>query len=128
MWHRLGPDERAVVYLLGVPKAVKGPGLVITKPFLETIRRVDVGENLVQVRHATVTFRVADPIKAVHEVADCREAMARLVETVSARLFAGSTVERFASERADIAAALRAELEAAAGAWGIVLDRVEVNR
>ncbi len=74
--------ERGVVFLLGRYQAVKGPGLVIIIPFLQTMERVDlrtivmdvpsqdvISRDNVSVKvNAVVYFRVIDAQKAIIKV------------------------------------------------------------
>jgi regulator of protease activity HflC (stomatin/prohibitin superfamily) len=89
VFHLLPAHERAVVYTLGRTSGVKGPGLVVLIPFLQTMRRVDVRGGVVQLKNVSVAYRVVDPVRALEQVADYHQAMEKLAETAFARAIEG---------------------------------------
>ena len=81
--------ERGVVFLLGRFQDVKGPGLIILIPFIQTMERVDlrtvvmdvptqdvISRDNVSVKvNAVVYFRVIDPEQAIIKVEHFQEAV-----------------------------------------------------
>lgn len=128
MFHVLPAHERAVVETLGRFSAVKGPGLVILVPVVQTMRRVDMREEAIELRVATVRYAVEDPAKALYAVADYRAAVGTLAETVMKRVLEGRASDALVFERAGIAEAMRKAMAEAAATWGIRIEKVEVNR
>lgn len=128
LFNLLAAHERAVVYTLGRVSGVKGPGLVLLVPMLQTMKRVDMRERVAQARNATVTYRVADPARVLEQVSDYHDAMGRLAESALARALAGRDADALVFERAGIAEAMRTEMEAACAPWGIAIVKLTVNR
>lgn len=128
MFHRIPGHERAVVETLGRFSGVKGPGLVIVLPVLQTMRRVDMREQAIELRTATVVYAVEDPGKALYGVADYRAAMEALAETTVKRELEGRAADALVFERAGIEEAVRRKMAEAVVPWGIRVGKVEVNR
>ena len=128
MFHVIRLHERAVVETLGEFSRVKGPGLVVLIPLLQTLKRVDLREQSIELRTATIRYAIDDPARALYQVADYRAAMQTLAETMLKRELDSRPVGALVSERAAIEEALAKELVATVGAWGIRIVKVEVNR
>ena len=76
--------ERGVIFFLGRFYKVKGPGLIILIPFVQTMTKVDLRVNVMDVPtqdvisrdnvsvkvNAVIYFRIVDPEKAVIRVAN----------------------------------------------------------
>jgi len=87
--------DRAVVFLLGRFWKVKGPGLIIVVPVIQTAVRVDlrtivmdvptqdvISKDNVSVKvNAVVYFRVIDPERAIIQVEDYYVATSQLAQT-----------------------------------------------
>jgi regulator of protease activity HflC (stomatin/prohibitin superfamily) len=123
----LPAHERAVVSTLGRVSGVRGPGLVLIVPTLQTMKRIDIRGDVVQLRNLSVGYRVADPMLALTAVADYREAMEKLAETAFARAMSGRDSDALVFEREGIEAQVRAAM-APASDWGLAVERVAVNR
>lgn len=128
MFRILPPHERAVVYTVGRISGVKGPGLVLLVPLVQTMRRVDMREATAQARNATVTYRVVDPAKALEAVSDYATAVEKLLGMVLDSTLAGRPADALVFEREAIAEALRGALEPACTSWGLAITKVAVNR
>ena len=128
MIYNLPDHERAVIYTLGRLTGVKGPGIVIVFPALQTMRRVDLRSETVELPKATVAFHITDPEKALTEVADFRDAMKQLAESTLARVLSGRDKDALVFERKGIEDAALKALNAVAVAWGIHVDKVELKR
>lgn len=138
----LDSNERAVVFTMGKPSGVKGPGLVVVAPLLQRLAVVElkplvadlpgqryesIGGEKVAV-DAVVHYRVVDPLKALTEVADYREAV---VEMAAARLSSviGTTpLEDLLESRETIGNEVRAEMDVYAAAWGIKVGAVQLRK
>lgn len=121
-----------LVERLGRYHATLGPGFHLLVPFLDSVRaRVTVGERTVQVppqacvsldnlalrAEATLRYRVADPMRAIYEVADYERAL----ETAAVRLLREHVGAHDASEAEAAAAGAAAELQSIVGPWGLEL-------
>ena len=129
MIHLLKEHERLVVSTLGKISGVKGPGLVLVMPMLQTAVRMDLRETFtLATPHVTMTWRVVDPAKALEQVADYRQAIEQLAITVMKKILAGREVDALVFERQGVEAQALADMNAAAAAWGLEVQKVEAKR
>ncbi len=139
---RILPEyERGVVFLLGRFQAVKGPGLVIIIPFVQSMMRVDLrtrvfdvpGQDVitrdnVSVRvNAVVYYRVIDPEKAVIQVEDFGQATSELAQTTLRSVVGQHELDDLLAEREKLNTDLRRILDAQTDAWGIKVANVELK-
>jgi len=132
---KLPPHERAVVYRFGrvVPHPF-GPGIVLTVPGIDRMVRVSIVEQKIDIPRATVTtsagqsqtdftvaVKVVDPVKAITEVADYREAIA----TAARRAIEHG---RHEGNPADIGRLIRSDLDDIVRPWGIQIQSVTTKR
>lgn len=137
----LAEYERAVVFLLGRFQRVKGPGLVIIVPFIQSMVRVDLrtrvydvpGQDVitrdnVTVRvNAVIYYRVIDPEKAVIQVEDFSQATSELAQTTLRSVAGQHELDDLLAERDKINADLRSILDSQTDAWGIKVANVELK-
>ncbi|MFO8182622.1 MAG: slipin family protein [Candidatus Aegiribacteria sp.] len=133
--------QRGVVFRLGKVIGLKGPGLVIVWPMIDTIRRVDlrvvamdvppqdvITLDNVSVRvNAVVYFRVVDPKKAVLEVENYIYATSQLAQTNLRSVLGESSLDELLSQREDINTKLQSILDRMTDPWGIKVGTVEVK-
>jgi len=133
--------QRGVVFRLGKVIGLKGPGLIIVWPMIDTIRRVDlrvvamdvppqdvITLDNVSVRvNAVVYFRVVDPKKAVLEVENYIYATSQLAQTNLRSVLGESSLDELLSQREDINAKLQDILDRMTDPWGIKVATVEVK-
>lgn len=124
------PGYAYVVERLGRYRSTLGAGWSLLTPFVDRIAfrlRVD-GETVALTGPvaATIELRVTDPRKACYDVADFREAVARLARRLAEEEMARRGRPESDSAREILAAELAAGLAAPLGAWGLELRRVNV--
>jgi regulator of protease activity HflC (stomatin/prohibitin superfamily) len=132
---KLAPHERAVVYRFGrvVPHPF-GPGLVLKVPGVDRMVRVPIVEQKVDVSRATVAtasgssamdftvaYKIIDPVRAVSEVADYREAVA----TAARRMIENG---RHEGSAADIGRLIRSDVDDTVRPWGIQIQSITTKR
>jgi regulator of protease activity HflC (stomatin/prohibitin superfamily) len=132
---KLAPHERAVVYRFGrvVPHPF-GPGLVLKVPGVDRMVRVPIVEQKVDVPRATVAtasgssamdftvaYKIIDPVRAVSEVADYREAVA----TAARRMIENG---RHEGSAADIGRLIRSDVDDTVRPWGIQIQSITTKR
>ncbi len=138
----LDSNERAVVFTMGKPSGVKGPGLVVVAPLLQRLEVVELkplvaelpgqryeaigGEKVVV--DATVNYRVVDPLKALTEVADYREAVVEMAAARLSSVIATTPLEDLLEARETIGNEVRAEMDVYAAAWGIKVGAVQIRK
>jgi regulator of protease activity HflC (stomatin/prohibitin superfamily) len=133
--------ERAVVFLLGRFWKVKGPGLIIVVPIIQSAVRVElrtvvmdvptqdvISRDNVSVKvNAVVYFRVIDPQKAVIQVEDYFAATSQLAQTTLRSVLGKHELDEMLSERDKLNADIQKILDAQTDAWGIKVSSVEIK-
>ena len=133
--------ERAVVFQLGRFQKVKGPGLIIIIPVLQTMERVDlrtlvmdvptqdvISRDNVSVKvNAVLYFRVTDPQKAIINVERYFEATSQLAQTTLRSVLGQHDLDEMLSERDKLNADIQEILDAQTEAWGIKVANVEIK-
>ena len=133
--------ERAVVFLLGRFWKVKGPGLIIVVPIIQSAVRVElrtvvmdvptqdvISRDNVSVKvNAVVYFRVIDPQKAVIQVEDYFSATSQLAQTTLRSVLGKHELDEMLSERDKLNADIQKILDAQTDAWGIKVSSVEIK-
>ena len=136
------PYERGLVERLGKYKDSKPPGLQIIFPFIDTIRRVDMREQVVDVPpqevitsdnvvvsvDAVVFYEPTDPQRLVYNVANFMLAITKLAQTNLRNLVGDLQLDEALTSRDRINTALREILDEATDKWGVRVVRVELQR
>ena len=134
--------ERGVVFQLGRFWKVKGPGLIILIPGLQTMERVDlrtvamdvpeqdlISKDNVSVRvNAVLYFRVIDPQKAIINVEQYLDATSQLAQTTLRSVLGQHDLDEMLSEREKLNHEIQRILDAQTDAWGIKVANVEIKR
>ncbi len=133
--------QRGVVFRLGKVIGLKGPGLIIVWPMIDSIRRVDlrvvamdvppqdvITHDNVSVRvNAVVYFRVIDPKKAILEVENYIYATSQLAQTTLRSVLGEATLDELLAKRDEINGKLQDILDRMTDPWGIKVSTVEVK-
>lgn len=133
--------ERAVVFLLGRYQAVKGPGLIIIIPFIQTMERVDlrvvvldvpeqdvISQDNVSVRvNAVVYFRVMDPKASVINVEHFNDAVSQLAQTTLRSVLGKHELDEMLSQRDRLNSDIQEILDEHTDAWGVKVTNVEIK-
>jgi regulator of protease activity HflC (stomatin/prohibitin superfamily) len=133
--------QRGVVLTLGRYTGTKGPGLIVLIPIVQTIMRVDLRVNVMDVPpqdvisrdnvsvrvNAVVYFRVVDSDKAMLQVADFYSATSQLAQTRLRSVLGQHELDEILSQRDSINHTLQTILDEATDAWGIKISNVEIK-
>lgn len=133
--------ERGVVFLLGRYQKVKGPGLVIIIPFIQTMERVDlrvvvmdvpaqdvISQDNVSVRvNAVVYFRVIEPKEAIINVEHFYDAVSQLAQTTLRSVLGKHELDEMLAERDKLNADIQQILDEHTDAWGVKVTNVEIK-
>jgi regulator of protease activity HflC (stomatin/prohibitin superfamily) len=133
--------ERGVVFMLGRFWKVKGPGLIIIIPGVQSMVKVDlriivmdvppqdvISRDNVSVKvNAVVFFRVIDPQRAIIQVEDYYSATNQLAQTTLRSVLGKHELDEMLSERDRLNADIQKILDAATDAWGIKVTMVEIK-
>lgn len=133
--------ERGVVFFLGRYQRVKGPGLILLIPFLQTMTKVDLRVNVMDVPtqdviskdnvsvkvNAVIYFRVIAAEKAIINVANVFEATSQLAQTTLRSVLGQHELDDMLSERDKLNADIQTILDTRTDNWGIKVANVEIK-
>ena len=133
--------ERGVVFMLGRFWKVKGPGLIVIWPGIQTMVKVDlrivvmdvppqdvISRDNVSVKvNAVVYFRVIDPQRAIIQVEDYYAATSQLAQTTLRSVLGKHELDEMLAERDKLNTDIQKILDTATDAWGIKVTSVEIK-
>jgi regulator of protease activity HflC (stomatin/prohibitin superfamily) len=133
--------ERGVIFFLGRFQKVKGPGLIIVIPILQTIEKVDlrtvvmdvpsqdvISKDNVSVKvNAVVYFRVIDPERAIIQVENFYMATSQLAQTTLRSVLGRHELDEMLAEREKLNNDIQDILDSQTDAWGIKVATVEIK-
>jgi len=133
--------ERSVVFLLGRFWKVKGPGLILVIPVIQTAVRVDLRIRVLDVPtqhiitqdnvsaqvNAVIYFRIIDAERAVIQVEDFQAATSQIAQTTLRSVVGQHELDEVLGERDKINEDIRKVLDTHSDAWGIKVSNVEVK-
>ena len=133
--------ERGVVFMLGRFWKVKGPGLIIIIPIVQSMVRVDlrirvmdvpeqdvISRDNVSVKvNAVVYFRVIDAQKAIIQVEDFMTATSQLAQTTLRSVLGQHELDEMLAERERLNEDIQKMLDKQTDAWGIKVSNVELK-
>lgn len=133
--------ERGVVFMLGRFWKVKGPGLIIILPIIQSMVRVDLRTRVMDVPeqdvisrdnvsvkvNAVVYFRVIDAQKCVIQVEDFMMATSQLAQTTLRSVLGQHELDEMLAERERLNEDIQLMLDKQTDAWGIKVSNVELK-
>jgi regulator of protease activity HflC (stomatin/prohibitin superfamily) len=133
--------ERGVVFMLGRFWKIKGPGLIVIIPGVQTMVKVDlriivmdvppqdvISRDNVSVKvNAVVFFRVIDSQRAIIQVEDYYSATNQLAQTTLRSVLGKHELDEMLAERDKLNADIQKILDTATDAWGIKVTAVEIK-
>ncbi|MGH8442373.1 MAG: slipin family protein [Nevskiaceae bacterium] len=137
----LNEYERGVTFTLGRYTGIKGPGLIIVIPFIQSITRVDLRTVVMDVPpqdvitrdnvsvkvNAVIYFRVVEPDKAILQVAHFYEATSQLAQTTLRSVLGQHELDDLLMERDTLNKDIQAILDKQTDPWGIKVNTVEIK-
>lgn len=134
--------ERGVVFQLGRFWKVKGPGLILLIPGIQTMVRVDlrtivldvptqdvISRDNVSVRvNAVIFFRVIDPEKAIIQVENFDLAISQLAQTTLRSVLGKHELDDMLAEREKLNNDIQEILDKQTDIWGIKVTNVEIKQ
>lgn len=133
--------ERGVTFTLGRFTSVKGPGIILLVPIVQTMNRVDLRTLVVDVPtqdviskdnvsvkvNAVIYFRIVEPSKAIIQVENYLAATSQLAQTTLRSVLGKHELDEMLSERDKLNTDLQEILDAQTDAWGIKVANVEIK-
>jgi len=133
--------ERGVVFQLGRFWKVKGPGLIILIPVIQTMVRVDLRtivmdvpsqdvisrDNVSAKVNAVIYFRVINPERAIIQVEDYDAATSQLAQTTLRSVLGQHELDEMLASRDKLNNDIQKILDEQTEAWGIKVTNVEIK-
>src|SRR5579885_2019492 len=134
--------EKGIILRFGKFHGLADSGLIFITPFIDSIVRVDMREQVISVPpqklitkdnvtvevDAVVYYKVVDPVKSQFEVQDFGYACTTLAQTNLRNLIGDRTLDETLVARDMINTNLRHVLDDATNNWGVKVTRVEVQK
>jgi len=136
------PYQRAVIEQLGKYKQTVDPGLRLIIPFIQSLRKVDMREQVVDVPpqevitadnvvvsvDAVIYYEPTDPQRLLYNVAQFIMAVTKLAQTNLRNVIGDMSLDQALTSRDTLNTALRDILDEATDKWGVRVVRVEIQR
>jgi len=136
------PYQRGVVERLGRYTKTLEPGLTMLVPFIETARKVDMRETVLDVPpqdvitrdnvvvnvDAIIYYMIMDPVRVLYNVANFRDASSKLAQTNLRNVIGSMALDETLTSRELINTQLRDVMDRATDPWGIRVSKVEIKR
>jgi regulator of protease activity HflC (stomatin/prohibitin superfamily) len=133
--------ERAIIFRLGRYEAIRGPGLFLVLPFLESYEMVDMRTVTVDVEpqeaitkdsvsikvNAVLWYRISHPNRAVVSVSDYRTAVYQVAQTSLRNIIGQYNLAQVLKERDQINDSLQEIVDKATDPWGIKIEMIEMK-
>jgi len=133
--------ERGVIFFLGRFQKVKGPGLIIVIPGIQSMAKVSLRTIVMDVPpqdvitrdnvsvkvNAIIYFRVIDSQKAIIQVEDYLYATSQISQTTLRSILGQGQLDDLLSKRDEINAKLQQVIDQQTEPWGIKVSAVEVK-
>ncbi len=136
------PYQKGVVEQLGRYKGTVQPGLRLIYPVVQSMRRVDMRESVIDVPpqevitednvavsvDAVIYFEPTDPQRLLYNISNFVLAVTKLAQTNLRNVIGEMTLDEAFTSRERVNAALRQILDDATDKWGVRVVRVEIQR
>lgn len=136
------PYQRGVIQRLGRYVRTAAPGLNLLIPFMDSIIRVDMREQVVDVPpqdvitkdnvavevDAVIYHEATDPVKLTYNVENFIVAVIKLAQTNLRNVVGEMDLDQALTSRDKINSTLREVLDEATDKWGVRVVRVEIQR
>ncbi|MDY0385551.1 MAG: slipin family protein [Methanolobus sp.] len=133
--------ERVVIFRLGRLSGIKGPGLFLIIPIIDTVVKIDLRvvtidvpkqavitkDNVTVAVDAVVYYQVIDPSRAVNEVENFKYATAMLSQTTLRDVIGQIELDDVLSKRDDINKSIQEQLDVSTDPWGIKVTSVTLR-
>jgi regulator of protease activity HflC (stomatin/prohibitin superfamily) len=138
----VNPYQKGLIEQLGRYKETVEPGLRLIVPFIQTLRPVDMREQVVDVPpqevitsdnvvvsvDAVIYYEPTEPQKLVYNVANFMMAVTKLAQTNLRNVVGDMQLDEALTSRDKINLELREILDDATDKWGVRVGRVEIQR
>lgn len=134
--------EKGLVVRLGRYSSTADSGIVFLIPFIDSLIKVDMREQVISVEpqqvitkdnvsvivDAVIYYKVIDPVKAEFEISDFNYAATTLAQTNLRNLIGDKQLDETLTARDHINGNLRTVLDEATNSWGVKVTKVELQK
>jgi regulator of protease activity HflC (stomatin/prohibitin superfamily) len=139
---KIRPYQRGVVERLGKYAKTLSPGLNFIIPVIDTVKKVDMRENLIDVPpqevitkdnvvvtvDAVIYYEVTDPFRVLYNVYRFQLSSVKLAQTNLRNIIGELELDETLTSREMINTRLREVLDEATDKWGVKITRVEIKK
>ncbi len=136
------PWQKGLIERLGKYQRTADSGLTLIIPFIESLKKVDIREQVVDIPpqavitkdnvvvevDAVVYYEITDPVKMTYNVANFWLAVTKLAQTNLRNLIGDMALDESLTSREAINTKLREILDDATDKWGTKVTRVELQK
>ena len=133
--------ERVVIFRLGRLSGIKGPGLFLIIPIIDTVVKIDLRvvtidvpkqnvitkDNVTVDVDAVVYYKVVEPSSAVNEVENYKYATSTLSQTTLRDVIGQIELDELLSKREEINKSIQEMLDVSTDPWGIKVTGVTLR-
>lgn len=133
--------ERSVIFFLGRVTGVRGPGLILLIPILETMIKVSlrtvtmdipsqkiITKDNVSIDIAAVAYyHIVDPKKSVVAIEDVYSAVNQISQTTVRNVVGQFSLDQLLSQTADINEKIKKVIDSHTEDWGVQVTAVEIK-
>jgi regulator of protease activity HflC (stomatin/prohibitin superfamily) len=134
--------EKGIIIRLGKYQSTASSGVQFLIPFVDSIIRVDMREQVINVMpqqvitkdnvvvtvDAVIYYKVVDPVKAEFEIENFAVAATTLAQTNLRNLIGDKQLDETLTARDHINTSLREILDEATNPWGVKITKVELQK
>jgi len=138
----ISPYQKGLVVRLGKYHSVISPGMNFVIPYIDSVIRIDMREQVINVEpqkvitkdnvgvlvDAVIYTKIIDPAKAEFEIENFETAATTLAQTTLRNLIGDKTLDQTLVARDTLNEMLRNVLDEATNSWGVKVTRVELQR
>jgi len=139
---KVNQGEVGLIEFLGKYTKTANPGIVFLFPGIETLRKIDIREQVINVPEQQIITRdnvgvavdgivyiqINDPTKAQYEISNVFMAVINLAQTSLRSVLGTMALDETLSNRETINAKLLESLDRETGKWGVKVMRVEIKK
>lgn len=133
--------ERGVIFTLGKFTGIKGPGLFLMWPVLQTMKKVDLRlktaevprqevmtkDNIPMLVNAVVYFKVVDPAAVVIKIEDYQFAIRQYTQAALRDVIGNNEMDTVLTERVEIMDAIKELVDKETSDWGVDIESIKIQ-
>ena len=133
--------ERGVIFTLGKFTGIKGPGLFLMWPILQTMKKVDLRlktaevprqavmtkDNIPMLVNAVVYFKVVDPAAVVIKIEDYQFAIRQYTQAALRDVIGNNEMDTVLTERVEIMDAIKELVDKETSDWGVDVESIKIQ-